>query len=56
MRSLCDRTAYFSGGCINSLLKSITFGLAALALAACGGLQSTTPEPASGWVVSTTLG
>ena len=54
MRSLCDRTAYFSGGCINSLLKSITFGLAALALAACGGLQSTTPEPASGWVVSTT--
>ena len=54
MRSLCDRTAYFSGGCINSLLQYLTLGLAALALTGCGGLQSTTPEPASGWVVSTT--
>ena len=29
------------------LLKFVTLGLAFLALAACGGLQSTTPEPAS---------
>ena len=32
---------------MKTLLKSITLGLAALALVACGGLESTTPEPAS---------
>ena len=37
---------------MNSLLKFVALGLAALALTACGELQSTPPEPGSGWVES----
>lgn len=38
---------------MKSLLKSVGVGLAALALAACGAMQSTMPESGSGRAVST---